>query len=446
MSSEEKDAITNNNGKVDDPQAASETNSSTEGYLEHKPDPSTHSSVLFSLDVPESNSESAAASDPTVAIAQDVLESSTTAKNHNSDTTNIQKIVSQDALVPPETENNDETTGSHPKSDSAADMTLHKQSSSTAAPTTTAPQPPPTSEPPKPDKSSKKQQVLKKHKGFYPPDGPVVRYWYALQLICAAYSYISATRTIVYDDTHSTGELLFGLVISCVFIVDCHVHSRLVRPTYRLVGLDVIPALPFEVVLLATPLTHSWRILLSCVRALKLMRVPSMFRMSMPDVINTHYVLFYYKVLPTTLFIYWFMLFLHMLVVVRSLVAEVAESYNDSIFWVWTFMTSAPFEVKIRNESENVYAGILMTVAMILQGYVVGAMSVLVFSYNVEEETRTQMLTTLEMLKHYDLPVEARDEVLSFQHHTLAESHVRASSHATLDKLPPAMLRQIQLY
>eukprot|EP00760_Papus_ankaliazontas_P020375 PhM_4_TR18425/c4_g1_i4/m.85268 len=309
-----------------------------------------------------------------------------------------------------------------------------------------APPSPPPPPPPAPSKDQKIQQVLKKHKGFYPPDGPVVRYWYALQLICAAYSYISATRTIVYDDTHSTGELLFGLVISCVFIVDCHVHSRLVRPTYRLVGLDVIPALPFEVVLLATPLTHSWRILLSCVRALKLMRVPSMFRMSMPDVINTHYVLFYYKVLPTMLFLYWFMLFLHTLVVWRLLASSTGDNYHQAVSWVWTILSSAPVGVKRNTTAESILAGFLMTTCMILQGYVVGAMSVLVFSYNVEEETRTQMLTTLEMLKHYDLPVEARDEVLSFQHHTLAESHVRASSHATLDKLPPAMLRQIQLY
>eukprot|EP00760_Papus_ankaliazontas_P021041 PhM_4_TR18629/c0_g1_i10/m.27141 len=88
----------------------------------------------------------------------------------------------------------------------------------------------------------------------------------------------------------------------------------------------------------------------------------------------------------------------------------------------------------------------MMTCSMILQGYIVGAMSMLVFSYNVQEENRTQMLTTLAMLRHYNLPEPVVQEVLSFKYHILEDSSMYADSSTALDRLPPMMLREIQLY
>eukprot|EP00760_Papus_ankaliazontas_P011924 PhM_4_TR15115/c0_g1_i1/m.53010 len=280
-------------------------------------------------------------------------------------------------------------------------------------------------------------------------DSLQVRYWYACVVVITAYAYISFTRVVMYGAAGDSAEVGFRLVMSVVMFIDFILHWKLISPCpYRgTVWLDIVPALPLEVLLFVFPdLGSVPRAVIAGARASKMLRIPDMFGSSMPDVIDAHYVTFYFKVLPTALFVFWFMVFLHTLVVIRLLCAETEENYHAAVTWVWVILTSAPLDVEIHSSSERALSGILMTVSMILQGYVVGAMSMLVFSYNVKEENRTAMLTTLEMLKHYELPPDARDEVLSFQHHTLAESTVRATSHATLDKLPPAMLRQIQLY
>eukprot|EP00760_Papus_ankaliazontas_P020381 PhM_4_TR18425/c6_g2_i2/m.85291 len=292
-----------------------------------------------------------------------------------------------------------------------------------------------------------------------PSDAKNMRLWYMWMHICVFYSYVVFTLTLTLEaDTGSLTHEVLRSLVSLVFAIDVYIHWRHVRPTYPLMRsmFDVVVCVPWHLVLLVAGVsdtgTDAASRTLSCVvaavPALKLARVPHMFSTSMPDVIDAHYVIFYFRVLPTARFVFWFLVNLHGLVVLRQLCAApgTSTSYYDALNFVWIMLTSAPVTVEVAGDWEPILSGFLMTISMVLQGYVVGAMSMLVFGYNVKEENRKQMLTTLEMLRHYQLPRAARDEVLSFQHHTLTESSVRASSHATLDKLPPSMLRQIQLY
>eukprot|EP00760_Papus_ankaliazontas_P005426 PhM_4_TR1255/c2_g1_i8/m.81224/K04905/KCNH2; potassium voltage-gated channel Eag-related subfamily H member 2 len=283
-----------------------------------------------------------------------------------------------------------------------------------------------------------------------PPDSIVGRYWYIIVALCAAVEFISFTRCLVFDNTFSRSELVIHFVTCFVNIVDAFLHIQRIVVTKRhraFCIVDVISAAPLEIILFFDPTTHAVRSLISGCRACKIVAVPEMFGRSMPDAIDVDYVNFYYRWLPTALFIFWFLLFLHTLVIIRLLCAEKSESYHDAITWVWILLTSAPLSLDdVTSLPEQILSGFLMTASMILQGYVVGAMSMLVFSYNVKDENRTQMLVTLEMLKHYQLPVEVQHEVLSFQYHILEDSGVRGGNQAVMDKLPPTMLRQIQLY
>eukprot|EP00760_Papus_ankaliazontas_P013563 PhM_4_TR15811/c0_g2_i1/m.87954 len=95
---------------------------------------------------------------------------------------------------------------------------------------------------------------------------------------------------------------------------------------------------------------------------------------------------------------------------------------------------------------ERVYCGLLMTVALALGGYVEGAFSFYIFSFNVASANRHTMIVTLEMLKHYQLPKEMQCEILSFQQHMIEDSSVRSANAKVLENLPDTLLETIQVY
>eukprot|EP00760_Papus_ankaliazontas_P021049 PhM_4_TR18629/c0_g1_i6/m.27153 len=297
------------------------------------------------------------------------------------------------------------------------------------------------------------QLIMASFKGAIPPDSVLIRYWYCITTLIAVYSYVVLTQTIVWDNAHNHGgEVALHVVCSVMLMLDWYLHHRWIRVKYAAAWhhwLDLVIALPYEILLYFVDVSYAGRVFFMLVRALKLFRVPWMFQTSLPDAIDVHYVVFFYQVLPTARFFVWVLLFIHSLAISKLLCddnEETNKDYHAAITWVWIVLTSAPFSVTARGSKEPILAGFMMTCSMILQGYIVGAMSMLVFSYNVQEENRTQMLTTLAMLRHYNLPEPVVQEVLSFKYHILEDSSMYADSSTALDRLPPMMLREIQLY
>eukprot|EP00759_Apiculatamorpha_spiralis_P056667 PhF_6_TR8281/c1_g1_i5/m.12685 len=247
-------------------------------------------------------------------------------------------------------------------------------------------------------------EVMKNLKSFsIPPDSILGRYWYVLMLTVSAYSYITFTRCVVYDNVHTGGELAVQFICSLLLIIDAFIHYHIIVRKYKYIALDFAAAIPLEVILMITPTNYAARVFITLLRGMKLARVPQMFSTSMPDAIDVEYVHFYYHLLPSALFLYWFMTFLHTLVMIK-LLCRAGVSYHEGLSWVWILLTSAPVNIEVVGLAEEIFSGFLMTASMILQGYVVGAMSMIVFSYSVKDENRTQMLVTLEMLRHYNLP------------------------------------------
>eukprot|EP00760_Papus_ankaliazontas_P024984 PhM_4_TR2449/c0_g1_i1/m.12663 len=312
--------------------------------------------------------------------------------------------------------------------------------------------------------------------GFYfdgklPVDSVIVRYWYCIVMGCTALAYVIFTLAVVaavrqagVHNAHGAKDVALWVlqgVVSAVFLADWMAHRNLISYRRDHAWFDAVCAAPYFVATAVCSssvgvddgdVVRSVHVVAGFLPALKMLRCyTSLFRTSMPDIIDTHYVIFYYRLMPSFKFMFWFLLFIHTLVMTRLVVAvDTEESYHDAITWVWSILTSAPFEVEAHGSWEPILAGVLMTISMVLQGYVVGAMSMLVFSYDVKDDNRNQMLTTLEMLKHYRLPKPVQHEVLSFQYHIIEDSkQVRANAAGNakaLSSLPPTMLRQIQLY
>eukprot|EP00760_Papus_ankaliazontas_P001690 PhM_4_TR10569/c0_g1_i2/m.15563 len=297
-------------------------------------------------------------------------------------------------------------------------------------------------------------------KGFHdlPPDSVFGRYWCVVVALCSAFSFVHFTSTLMYDNTFSHWfEFCILFLVSGVNVIDLCLYGRKIlsaqdRPR-ALVMVDILAAVPVSTLLWFVDFDYSTRCVLAAIPSVKLIGAPFLFNRSTPDAVDVDYVHFYYMWLPRTQFFFWFLLFLHLLTTLRVLSLKyspdgcVDEKYVDALRWVWIMLTSAPFSAADgASVFERILSGLLMTASMILQGYVVGAMSMLVFSYNVKDENRTQMIVTLEMLRHYNLPLEVQHEVLSFQFHILEDSLQQDSRSAALERLPPSMLLEIQLY
>eukprot|EP00759_Apiculatamorpha_spiralis_P056670 PhF_6_TR8281/c1_g1_i9/m.12688 len=245
-------------------------------------------------------------------------------------------------------------------------------------------------------------EVMKNLKSFsIPPDSILGRYWYVLMLTVSAYSYITFTRCVVYDNVHTGGELAVQFICSLFLMLDVWFHRDVITKKYKLPILDYAAAIPLEIILMITPTAYPARVFITVIRGMKLIRVPSMFSTSMPECVDVEYVSFYSRWLPGVLFLFWFGIMLHTLVMIKLFdTLEAKQSYFESIGWVWTLITSSPIEPDSNNVLDDLLSGFLMLFCMIFQGYVVGTMSMIVFSYSVKDENRTQMLVTLEMLRH----------------------------------------------
>eukprot|EP00760_Papus_ankaliazontas_P036180 PhM_4_TR8237/c0_g1_i1/m.60372 len=286
--------------------------------------------------------------------------------------------------------------------------------------------------------------------GRIPVDCKAMRAWYVLITLFAVLSYVTFTLKLVHTDTgSSSSSLAVMLFTSFLFGVDAVLHWRFTTHTYEpyyTMWLDFLAAMP--TIIVAHVVGADYNVLSLCMYAfpaLKVLRVNNMFGMSLPDLVDSSYINFYYRVLPSGRFVFWCSFVVHTLVISKMLCSHCVDSYHSAITWVWIVLTSSPFEVASTNTAEDVLAGVLMGAALVLQGYVIGAISMLVFSYNVKDEDRRRLLEMMATLKFYQLPEQVQHEVLSFQYHVMEDSSLRSNSVA-FDSLPPSITREIVLH
>eukprot|EP00759_Apiculatamorpha_spiralis_P056666 PhF_6_TR8281/c1_g1_i4/m.12684 len=176
-------------------------------------------------------------------------------------------------------------------------------------------------------------EVMKNLKSFsIPPDSILGRYWYVLMLTVSAYSYITFTRCVVYDNVHTGGELAVQFICSLFLMLDVWFHRDVITKKYKLPILDYAAAIPLEIILMITPTAYPARVFITVIRGMKLIRVPSMFSTSMPECVDVEYVSFYSRWLPGVLFLFWFGIMLHTLVMIKLFdTLEAKQSYFESI-------------------------------------------------------------------------------------------------------------------
>eukprot|EP00760_Papus_ankaliazontas_P005419 PhM_4_TR1255/c1_g1_i1/m.81248 len=152
------------------------------------------------------------------------------------------------------------------------------------------------------------RQVMSKYKGVIPPDGLLMRYWYWIMVACAGFSFVFFTAVVVWDPAPQWYWVSIQLICTLFYLLDWFIHRKIVSIKYKLLWFDLIVGMPWvtmsvvELLMAAGdresdsshPAIYAAHIFCAAIPALKLARISSMFQMSMPDVIDTHYVVFYY--------------------------------------------------------------------------------------------------------------------------------------------------------
>eukprot|EP01062_Namystynia_karyoxenos_P025206 TRINITY_DN19892_c0_g1_i1.p1 TRINITY_DN19892_c0_g1~~TRINITY_DN19892_c0_g1_i1.p1 ORF type:complete len:1424 (+),score=253.48 TRINITY_DN19892_c0_g1_i1:105-4274(+) len=236
--------------------------------------------------------------------------------------------------------------------------------------------------------------------------------------------------------------------------------------------LDLLAAIPADTAVEAAGAPHWVVVLFGTLRALKglkLFREGKMWQTSNRVPMDTAFVNFYFHTLPFLRFASKVLLFIHYMTCMRMLTApgtssrdgktfthvnlmdpesrrveRIVELWADALFWVWTLMTTGPAALIVQETADIVYAGILMAIALVLQGILVAKMAVLLLQENVQEQTAEKMRSTLTVLEYYNIPPSLQQEILSYQHHMLSQA--AESLAAELSFLPPSMQREVEVY
>eukprot|EP00759_Apiculatamorpha_spiralis_P003593 PhF_6_TR11692/c0_g1_i1/m.18978 len=318
-------------------------------------------------------------------------------------------------------------------------------------------------EPPEPDDGTKLhddhskrlQNAISKIVTKTRQDSVFMRYWDCLVLCATGLSFLRFTLGAVvthlwFAQVQASGIL--GLILSAVFLGDCFIRFRYLHPRDRLqyslffLGFNFVTAFPWDVLTLGLNLPKKDAVGVYAIQASRIFIIPFLFQSTSPDIVNVHYIRFYYIFLPKFQILFTTVLLLHGLTVLHILcIGGDEEQYRTSLLWVWTLITSAPLNISTVNVYDSILAVCLMIFSMLVQGYFVSTVSTILLGFSVQESNRSHMLITLEMLRYYNIPDTLQEEVLSFQYHLLQDSSVQTQFAPELESLPKAMLKEINL-
>eukprot|EP01062_Namystynia_karyoxenos_P082506 TRINITY_DN9309_c0_g1_i2.p1 TRINITY_DN9309_c0_g1~~TRINITY_DN9309_c0_g1_i2.p1 ORF type:complete len:1286 (+),score=286.94 TRINITY_DN9309_c0_g1_i2:143-4000(+) len=317
-------------------------------------------------------------------------------------------------------------------------------------------------------------KTSKKHK-LWLPDTRRRRWWdlFLLATLLLA-SVVIPWRTLAYERKPSGFAWILEGCVQLVYTLDAFVFINTCQPTdsgrlittrvgviwKRLdaVTVDFISAFPFD--WLAVFLEAEFHVFAAfrCLRLLKLIKTKWLFQRSNRLPMDTRYVFFFFQMLPLIKLCFWTLLTVHLLIVGKiristgrelssreeGLPIAVFQAWCSEMFWVWTILIAAPAALPLDNSLEKVYAGLLMAGAMVVQGIIVGKMSVLVLKEDVNQQTAERMRDALGILRYFRVPDQLQREILSYQYHALScSSDIFSSDLATL---PPSMLREVEVY
>ena len=198
------------------------------------------------------------------------------------------------------------------------------------------------------------------------------------------------------------------------------------------------------------------------VRCLKVLKYPFLFHLTNRGTMDPAFVRFYFWNVPLFRLFFKMIIIGHCLTITRLLISMTLKDedcdtfgrdacaqgifarYFFSFFWVWSLLTTQG-TAALESTASFVYASFVMLFSLLLQGHVVASMSAIILKSNVEAQNQDSMRGTLAIMKHYRIPAMLQQEVLSFQFHSLQQNAAASLAH-TLERLPPAMQREVGLY
>ena len=295
------------------------------------------------------------------------------------------------------------------------------------------------------------------------PDDPFHWVWTVVILVTTLYFTIVATYFDTQVEMFATWLLPFHCVASLVFIVDILISNRTMVISSResiqrhekatLVNMpyvrtwfaaDLVSALPLDVLFVVLEMKVPY-LVTAHLRLLRLCKVPFLFKTSPRSTMTKSYAIFYFHYVPIIQGIFWWVTAIH-LITCSSLAISPSEDYITAIYWVLYTITSVGYgDVPVESKSKKVLACLLCIGGLLVNGIMVGILTVKMQKTNVVSEGREKMVETLSLMRLFHIPEKLQEEILAFQHH-LIDNTLSTSVSKVIDKLPSTIKDNVEMF
>eukprot|EP01062_Namystynia_karyoxenos_P033116 TRINITY_DN24377_c0_g1_i3.p1 TRINITY_DN24377_c0_g1~~TRINITY_DN24377_c0_g1_i3.p1 ORF type:complete len:1321 (+),score=427.93 TRINITY_DN24377_c0_g1_i3:70-4032(+) len=225
------------------------------------------------------------------------------------------------------------------------------------------------------------------------------------------------------------------LVESTMDLVRMYVYS----PAFRL---DICAAIPLDLALRGAGYDTAAQYCRH-LRLLRLFRVQSLYQILPRGTMPPLYVRFHFHYVPLIKAGFWWVTMVHILACIRLLITsasrklkalpgapdgaplalEPEEDYVTAIYWVLYTLTTVGYgDIPVDSDSEKLFACLLFIVGLVVNGVMIGKLTVIIQKGDVDSERKERMRETLAVIEHFDVPEVLQDEILAFQYHVLANS------------------------
>eukprot|EP00755_Sulcionema_specki_P016725 Sspe_Gene.62708::Locus_35401_Transcript_1_1_Confidence_1.000_Length_3474::g.62708::m.62708 len=293
------------------------------------------------------------------------------------------------------------------------------------------------------------------------PDDPWKWIWDVIMALVTLYY----TIIILYKNTRpvpqTLGKTVVEGVLTCFLLADVVLHFNLAQVDENVMFiedvraimrgymrtwflLDITAALPFDLVAYSVGF-HQAGSILGHLRLLRLIRIPTLFPTSMRGTMSPSYVRFHFHYVPLIHGLFWWIVMIHVMSCIW-LILDSDDGYITAMYWVLYTLTSVGYgDIDIDSDEKRIYASLLFIVGLVVNGVLVGKLTVIIQKGGVKEERTERMRQTLAVMEHFGVPEVLKEEILAYQHHLLRNS-MSSSFTQVLAGLPQVLRDNLGLF
>eukprot|EP00756_Hemistasia_phaeocysticola_P004913 Hpha_TRINITY_DN13073_c1_g1::TRINITY_DN13073_c1_g1_i1::g.68727::m.68727 len=241
-------------------------------------------------------------------------------------------------------------------------------------------------------------------------------------------------------------------------LVETHPELALLYMSTFQFWADSIGAIPLDIIAWSSGLDTVERYV-RYLRLLRLFRLQTLFRILPRGTMPPLFVKFHFHYVPLIRAGFWWTVMVHFLACVRMILAHDVlinvpgqtprreeESYTTAVYWVLYTITSVGYgDIMVETDLEKVFACFLFILGMVVNGVMVGKLTVIIQKGDVNSERMERMRETLAVIEHFDVPDVLQEEILAFQYHLLANS-LSTSYSEVIVGLPQTLKDNLGLY